>query len=249
MSILDKIKKQPPDSPGKKLFAIVSGPRLGGKTTLAGSLPNTLLLQAAVLESGSGSAKELARRNGNNLTIYNFASVDELNAILNELKTSEDYDNIYVDGYSAVTELKYKDPKIQMAIKKNTWDGFRDLSDAAGDVMTTLKQLTYPEYAKKPRNIWLTCALKVKLEANGNIANIELDTKGNAPVSYITKLGEAVITALPGIRTEAGVGPHRLLTKSDGVWPARIDGLLADQNPGAIEPADLTQVLKLLKIS
>lgn len=246
MSILDKIAKQEPAPVGKKLFAVVAGPRLGGKTTLAGTLPGkSLLLQAAVLESGSGSAKELAKRNGNNLVVWNFSSVEELAQILTELKTSEDYDNIYVDGYSAVTEMKYKDPKIAATIKKNTWDGFRDLADAAGDVMTTLKQLTYPEYAKKPRNVFLTCALKVKLDANGNIANIELDTKGNAPVSYITKLGEAVVTALPGLRTETGVGPHRLLTKSDGTWPARIDGLLADQNPGTL-PADLGEVLKLL---
>ena len=50
----------------KRLFCVVAGPRLGGKTTIAGTLPGkTLLLQAAVLESGSRSALKLARERGN----------------------------------------------------------------------------------------------------------------------------------------------------------------------------------------
>lgn len=241
MSILAKLKQQQPAD--KKLFAVIAGPRLGGKTTIAGTLPGkTVMLQAGVLESGSKSAARLAKKLGNELTILHFNTVEELVAVLKELADDQEYDHVYIDGLSGITELKYKDPKIVAAIKKNTWDGYRDLGDAADQVLELAKTLTYPDRAKYAKNVWITCALKV--EEKNNTLDVELDTKGKKAVSSVTKLGEAVVTVLPSTKTESGETGHRLITKTDGVWPGRIDGVLAEDNPGVL-PADLSKVLEL----
>ncbi len=245
MSILAKLKAQS-GAEGKKLFCVVAGPRLGGKTTLSGTLPGkTLLLQAAVLESGSASAVSLAERNGFQLDVVNFTNTDELLAVLKELETDTEYDSVYVDGLSAITEQKLRDPKIAKAIKVNVWDGYRELGEAASEIILQLKALTYSEKAKKPKDAFLTCALKIKQDKAGNVIDVELEAKGNVAVSAVTKLGEAVVTVLPAQKGENGVEiPNRLITKTTDFWPGRIDGLLSDQNPGEME-ADLGKVLEL----
>lgn len=245
MSVLAKLKAQS-SSAGKKLFCVVAGPRLGGKTTLAGTLPGkTILLQAAVLESGSESAKSLAQRNGFTLDVVNFTNTDELLAVLKELETDTEYDNVYVDGLSAITEQKLKDPKIAKAIKTNVWDGYRELGEAASEIILQLKALTYAEKAKKPKAAFLTCALKIKQDKAGNVIDVELEARGNVAVTTVTKLGEAVVTVLPASKGENGVEiPNRLIIKTTDFWPGRIDGLLSDQNPGEME-ADLGKVLEL----
>ena len=74
MSVLSRLIAQKAED--KKLFAVVAARRLGGKTTLAGTLPGTtLMLQAAVLESGSNSAKQLAEQRGNKLVVASFTSL------------------------------------------------------------------------------------------------------------------------------------------------------------------------------
>jgi hypothetical protein len=248
MSVLAKLKAASAPE-GKRLFCVVAGPRLGGKTTLAGTLPGrTLLLQAAVLESGSESAKALAERNGHELDVVNFTTADELLAVLKELESDKSYDNVYVDGLSALTEMKLRDPKIAKVIKTNVWDGYRELGEAANEVILQLKALTYAEKAAKPKATFLTCALKIKQDKSGNVVDVELETKGNMAVSAITKLGEAVVTVLPAQRTENGEIPHRIITKTQDFWPGRIDGLLSDQNPGELA-ADLSKVLELRGVS
>jgi hypothetical protein len=244
-SILDRLKKQPQEV-GKKLFAVVAGPRLGGKTTLAGTLPGrTLLLQAAVLESGSDSARELATRNKNQLDVLTFQTVQELREIIADLRTDTLFDNIYVDGVSALTEMKIIEPKIAAMMKTDNWSAFRTLGDDIRVVMRELKELTYSEKMKKAKNTFLTCALAVKLDKNGGIADVSLEAKGNVAVTEITKLGEAVLTTMSATNPETGKTTNKLITKTQDWWPGRIDGLLADQNPGMIEPADLGAVLKL----
>lgn len=247
MSILQRLKKQEAE-PTKAMFGIVAGPRLGGKTTLAGTLPGrTLLLQASVLESGSGSARALAAESGAQLDVLNFTSVEELQAIIAELRKDTDFDNVYVDGLSAITEMKDRDPAVVIAKKKVVWDAFRMIGEAATETILGLKELTYSDKAAKPKNVFLTCALKVKHDTNGNVNEVELEAKGNMAVSAITKLGEAVLTVLPPVTTESGTTGHRLVTKTEGFWPGRIDGLLSKDNPGLIEPADLSKVLGLRK--
>lgn len=245
MSILSRLKEQKGGA-GKKIFGVVAGPRLGGKTTLAGTLPGrTLLLQSAVLESGSDSAKALATRNKNELFTANFSSVKELSALIKELTTDTDFDNVYVDGLSALTEMKLREPNIQLILKKNVWDGYRELGQEIQDVLLTLKELTYSEKATKPKNVFVTCALKIEHDTNGNVKDVSLETKGNLAVTAVTKLGEVVVTVLPPQRTEGGETPHKLITRTTDWWPGRIDGLLKEDNPGEISPADLSKLLKL----
>lgn len=241
-SLLDKVKKQKkPES--KKLFGVVAGLRLMGKTTLAGTLPGkTLLLQAGILESGSQSAESLAAKLGNELSVLTFHNMTELLDIAAELKTDTEYDNVYVDGLSAITEMKLKEPATAALIRKNVWDGYRELGDFATDVVMHFKELTYGQIAKKPKNVFITCALITKQDKSGNVVDVALETKGNVAVTSITKLGECVVT-VTSQQTEEG--PVRVLvTKTIDFWPGRIDGILDDNNPGFIN-ANLGDLLKL----
>jgi hypothetical protein len=246
VSLLERLKQKAAGvKEDKRLFAVIAGPRLGGKTTLAGTLPGkTYLLQAAVRESGSGSATALATEKGNELWVENFISGADLLKKLAEAATDTYFDNVVVDGLSAVTELKVDEDEMKKLAKKDNWAVYREVSDLSRAVILTLKEMTYPEKVAKAKNTFITCALTAKHDANGNPIDVSLDVKGNATVASVTKYGEAVLTVLPPVGDS---NDHRLLTKSQGVWPARIDGLLASQNPGAITPANLGAVLALLK--
>lgn len=242
MSILARIKKEG-KAPAKKLFGVIAGQRLVGKTTLAGTLPGkTLLLQAAVLESGSQSAEMLAKKGGHDLSVMTFHSLAELVELVAELKQDSDFDNIYIDGLSAITEMKMKDPTTAALIKKSVWDGYRELGDFVTDVILHLKELTYPTSTKKAKNVFVTCALIAKQDKAGNVIDVALDVKGNVAVTSVTKLGECVATVYLR-QTEEGQ-ERVLLTKTFDYWPGRIDGILDEDNPGII-PADLSQLLKL----
>jgi len=244
MSILAKIQQQNAAPVGKKLFAILAGQRLSGKSTLAGTLQGkTLMLQAAVLESGSDSAKALAKQNKNDLVIYAFETVAELKSIIAELNSDTVFDNVFIDSLSAVTDMKYAEPSTAVMIKRNVWDGFRCIGEDATEIIIKLKELTYPTKTKKAKNVFLVCALDMKLDNSGNPAEVSLTTKGNMAVSSVTKYGEAVLTAVIVIGDKGA--ERKLLTKTQGLLPARIDGILDQQNPGIIAP-DLNEVLKLI---
>jgi len=245
MSILQRLKDQQ-STEEKKLFAIIAGPRLGGKSSLAGTLPGrTLMLQVAVLESGSKSAKALAEQRGNQIDVLNFSTRTELLEIIQELATDKEYDSIYVDGLSALGDLIVKEPKIIAKMKSDNWAAFREIGELTTETILKLKELTYPSKTAKPKAVFLTCALKIRQDKAGVIVDVDLETKGNVAVSQVTKLGEAVLTVLPPLKTEQGDTGHRLITKTEDVWPGRIDGILAERNPGVIAPADLAMVLKL----
>jgi hypothetical protein len=232
--------------PTKKMFGIVAGQRLAGKTTIVGTLPGkTLLLQAAVLESGSESAQELAKKHGNELKVLNFSTIEELNGLLKELRTDTIFDNVVVDSLSAITDIKYSEPKVRALVKTDNWAAFREIGETATAIILALKELTYPEKTAAPKTAWLTCALSIKQDKNGQVIDVSLDCKGNVATSSVTKYGEAVVTVMPPQYTETGEGHHRLLTKTLDVWPARVDGVLKENNPGVIEPASLAAVLAL----
>jgi hypothetical protein len=245
MSILDRVNNKSPK--GKKLFGIVAGARLAGKTTLVGTLPGkTLLLQATIHESGSESAVALAKKSGNQLDVVNFDSITDLETLIKELRNDKVYDNVVVDSLSAVTEMKYSEPAIKKMIKIDNWAAFREIGECTTAVILALKELTYPDRVTMPKNTFLTCALSIKLDKAGVVVDVSLDCKGNVATSNVTKYGEAVvIVAAPLVGENGAKGKHRLLTKSVDVWPARIDGILDEDNPGIIEPASLTAVLAL----
>lgn len=244
MSILDRLKKKPEGK--KKLFGIVAGQRLAGKSTLAGTLPGkSLLLQAAVLESGSESAEALAKRAGNELAVLTFTTLDDLANIIVELGSDKTFDNVYVDSLSAVTELKYREPEIQKLLKKDNWAAFREIGETVTECIVALKALTYPDMAAKAKNVFMAMALDVKHDRNGEVNEVSLVAKGNVAVSNVTKFGEAVLTIIAPEATENGETGYKLITKTQGWWPGRIDGVLRESNPGVIEPASLTEVIKL----
>ncbi len=246
MSILDRLKKQ--ESPdNKKLFGVLLGTRTSGKTTTVATLSGrTLLLQAAVLESGSDSAVALAKELGNDLSVLTFESATELAQILKELLTDENFDNVAIDSLSAITELIYRTPEVARMTTKNVWDGFRLIGDKSSEIIMQAKALTYASMTTKPKHVWMLCAIDASHDAQGNINEVKLISKGNMAVSVVSKLGEAVITVLPPVPGDDGQ-PRRLITKSQGFFPGRVDGLLDHNNPGIIAPASLDAVIKLRK--
>lgn len=242
MSVLARLKANKPAE--KKLFGVVAGRRTSGKTTLAGTLPGkTLLIQAGVLESGSKSAETLAKNNGNELTVVTFHSLTDLTDLLTELKADTEFDNIYLDSLTAVTEIKYDESDVQRMLKKDNWAAFREIGKAASDVLLQAKSLTYNEQTKKPKNVFVTMAVNIKTDANGNTIDLVFESKGNKAASEVIKLGEAVVTV---VTVQSDNGPERkLVTRSVDFFPGRVDGLVDENNPGMIE-ADLSQLLKLI---
>ncbi len=224
----------------KPLFAVIAGPRLGGKTTISGTLPGkTHMLQAAVLESGSRSAQVLAKRRGNELIVEEFDDLVDLWPKLDKAFKS-DADHIFIDGYSAINDLRWGMDDVQRVHKNNAFQAY----DVHGqDMVKLLRRIK--EYSYGDKNVFITCALKV--EAKDNAVDVRLECKGKMAVTEITKIGEAVLTValLP---SEGGVLKRTLITKSVDSWPGRIDGILDDQNPTTMEP-DLGLVLQLLKES
>ena len=228
----------------QKFFGIIAGKRLGGKTTLAGTLPSkTLMLQAEVYESGAISASRLAKKNGNELVVRSFDSLRSLDDYIAKLKDDESYENVYVDGFSAMTEMKSREFDYVELAKRNVWDAFSLLGQQIGDTLIALKKLSYPNYAKKPKNIFVTTALRVKVDSNGH-QDVELEGVGRVAVTSVTKLGDHVLTIVNDTN-EDGSTTRKLITKSRGVWPGRLSGVLDDDNPGVLPP-DLSKIFPVV---
>jgi hypothetical protein len=247
MSILDKLKKVEAPVP-KKLFGVVLGTRTAGKTTTVATLPGkTLLLQAAVLESGSNSAAALAKELGNELAVLSFNTHTELMEVLAELVKDTEFDNVAIDSLSGVTEQLDRTPEITRLKKGNVWDGFRTIGEKTSEALLAAKALTYPDKVTKAKNVVVLCAIDVKHDTNGNINEVELVSKGRMAVSTVSKLGEAVITILPPTGTGPDSQPRRILTKSQDFFAGRVDGVLDHNNPGVVTPASLASVIKLFQ--
>lgn len=237
MSIMERLKKVDRDT---GIFGVVGGLRLDGKSTLGGTLPGkTLLLQADVIETGSESALALASRLGNQLDVVSFDSLHDCLDILKDKEILE-YDNIYIDGLSAINEMRYVAEDVQKASKKNIWDAFRILGDDLRKFLLTAKKIT-----TLGPNVFLTLAYKSTVDANGNISELKPDVKGNVTISEIQRLCPVVVAVTKSFDDD-GKLVRKLLTKSDEVYPARVDSLLDDDNPGVL-PADLSLVIDLIK--
>lgn len=221
MSIRERLKQQQNNA---GVFALVGGERLAGKSTLAGTLPgSTLLLQAHVLETGSQSAKSLADRLGGKLDIVSFKDYGDLREILDSPELLE-YDNLYVDGLSSITEMVYESKEFDKVAKKNKWDGFALISQATRNYLLTAKRLS-----DKGLNVFTTVAYKATLDPNGNVAKITPDIKGTATLGTMSKLCPTVISLRQIYDEEKGL-QRVLMTTSDGVYPGRLDGMLDDEH-------------------
>lgn len=225
----------------KSLFGVVASERLGGKSTLAGTLPGrTLMLQAAVLETGSKSAKALAKRLGNHLDIVDFEDLDDLVGLIREFETS-DYDNLYIDGISAVTEMKYYTDEVQRKLKADNWGAFRMIGDSVRAFIKMAKGAA-TDHGKRA---FVTLALAPKRDANGMLTALDPQCKGNVAINEISRLCPVFVT----LRTrynEEGELVREMVTKSDDIYPGRIDLLLDDENPGVMA-ADLSKLLELVE--
>jgi hypothetical protein len=238
MSILDRIKEKQKESAGGA-FVVVAGPRLSGKSTAAGTLPGkTLMLQADVLETGSSSAAQLAKRLKNKLDIISFTSLGDLSTLLSDEDGLKGYDNIYIDGLSAVNEMKYESQEVQKIIKKNVWDGYRELGDSLKRFLLLAKGLS------ASKNVLMTMALDVKYDTNGMACEAKPAMKGNVTTNEVTRLCPVVLSITTEY-DEEGELHRKFLTKGDGVLPGRIDSILDEDNPGEL-PADLSKVFDLL---
>jgi len=223
------------------LFGIVGGMRLGGKTTLAGTLPGkTLLLYADLLETGYKAAVALSKKKGNEVVPQSFSSLEELVQHLAAAADS-DYDNIYIDSISAVTEMKLNAPDVVQLSKKSIWDAYREVGGSVRKLLLASKVIT----RDKGKNIFITLAYKTKLDANGNIAKIEPDCKGNVTIAEIQRLCPIVV-AVDSDWDEDGNQVRKLRTASTAVLPARLDSLLDEDNPKTLD-ADLSVLVELLK--
>ncbi len=242
MSILAKYAK-PKENKG--IFAIVKGTRLSGKSTLAGTLPGrSILAQAALLETGSNSAESLAKKLKNNLTVLEFKTVDELLDILKEFKDLDGYDNLYIDGITAVTELKYREPRVNRKVNGGgnmVWEGFREIVDATESLIETCKSIT----ETSTKNVFLTLSLDPKYDSTGELIELTPSTKGQATLGRLDRYGNVNVT-IRSRTTDKGEVVREILTKNNGPHVARIDHLLDESNPGII-PADLNQLIKLIK--
>lgn len=242
MSILAKYAKT---KGTKGIFAIVKGTRLSGKSTLAGTLPgNSILAQAALLETGSNSAESLAKKLNNKLAVLEFKTVEELIDILKEFKTLEGYDNLYIDGITAVTELKYKEPRINRKVNGGgnlVWEGFREIAEATEALIESCKGIT----ETSTKNVFLTLSLDPKHDSNGDLIELIPITKGQSTLGKLERYGNNTV-AIRSRTTEKGELVREILTKNHGPYTARIDSLLDDGNPGVL-PADLSKLINLIK--
>lgn len=237
MSVKQKIadrKKQ------QGVFVCIAGQRLHGKSTIAGTAPGrTLMLQAAILETGSRSAEKLAKKLGNELTIQEFNDLTHLVKLLTDFDRSK-YDNLFIDGISAITELKIGEPDVAAVMKRDQWGGYRLVGEAVRNFMKNAKAESQGDI-----NVFITLALQPKTDANGNVIELVPALKGNVALAEISRLCPVFVTLLPPVRNEDGSTLREMVTASQGVYPGRVDHLLDEENPQIIE-SDLGKLLDLI---
>lgn len=223
------------------IFGVVGGFRLGGKTTLAGTLPGkTILLYADLLETGYKAAIALAKKEGNDLEAVPFTGLSDLVAKLAEYANLDKVDNIYIDGISAVCEMKMEEEEVQKLKKKNVWDAFGLLAVATRKLILLCKEIA----TTNGKAIFITLPYKSKLDANGSITKVEADILGHATINSITKLCPIVL-AVGSDYNDDGEKTRVLYTESTEFIPARIDHILDEDNPKKL-PANFKEVFKLL---
>jgi hypothetical protein len=241
VSLLEKNRKL---IKNQGLFAAVTGQRLSGKSTLAGTLPGkTAMLTAKLFETGSASAVKLASEYGNKLDVFEFSNARELIEMANEA-VKAGYDNLYIDGASGLTEVLYRLPEIQKLLDKNQWDAYAKLADYIEDVMLAIKPLAEKDGGV---NVFFTAALEPKYDQHGNVIELAVESKGKSVIKNMRKIFPVVVALRPKYDQEGRqMDQPELVTKTDGVYGARIDSLLSHHNPGKID-ADLTKLIALIK--
>lgn len=226
--ITDRLKKQKELS---GVFLCLAGPRFGGKTTTLGTLKGkTLLIDISDKESGSRGAVNMARRMGvETFDVVTGQDCLDVAAIVEEAITL-DYDNIAIDGISALTEMEQDKPKIQRLLKNEgtKWTGYRLMGDEVVNLLGYLKTAS----ANSGKNIIITVALKEKTSNEGVVTSTALDTRGAMADGFIT--GRCPYFVVSRLAQDKDGQPLRILqTYSDGVYEGRLDGIFDADNPKA----------------
>jgi len=241
MSILERLKKQERGKGQKGVFAIIKGIRTAGKSTLAGTLPGKTLLIQASLKETSDAAVVLAKKNKNDLTVFDLTKVEEFKGVVAEFAESE-YDNLFIDGLTALTNIKYNEPRVNRlvnGVKDQIWTGFREIGDTMDSLIESCKSITN----STTKNIFITLALDPKTNAEGEIVDVNPVLKGNATLGSLEGYGNNLVT-ITAEKGESGL-TRKLLTADKGAYSSRLGSVLDEDNPGFIE-ADLGKLISLI---
>jgi hypothetical protein len=238
MSLISTLKQQRQASNG--FFCAIGGARMAGKSTIAGTLPGkTIIIQPRGMEAGNQSPVVLAEQLGNSLDMIEVESIAQLFEVVADEELLS-YDNIYVDGISAITDMLFLSPEFAAKTKKNKWDGFDYIKQNVQRLIMQLKHLA----DTGNKNVFLTYALEPKFDENGNVKEVVLVAKGNASRSMIEGQGSNVV--LISEATDKGEIKRGIFTKNRGPYSARVGDILDEGNPGIIR-ADLSELLKLAR--
>jgi len=248
MSILDKIKKAGGGAPARP-YVLILGASGSGKTTIAGTIPGkTLLLSVKDKEFGSETAIAKADESGNHVTAFAVNSLAEIIEIGTELRTDDEFDNVFVDGFSALTYLAAEDPDIAALIESkrggNPFAGYDRIRGELARVQKVFASLTY-DGVKKPKRVFFTLATETKRDINGFPVELMVSMKGKASLAEFTRPAPTIVALASKVTEE--VTERIMITKKVGIYEScRVNGLLDGNNPGVIEP-DLGVLLNMMK--
>jgi len=226
MNLSDRIKEK---QQNKTKLIVVAGPRFGGKTGSLGTLPNkTLVIEITDKESGSDGALAVAKVTGNSLDVVTGNDCEDALALAKEA-FNLGYDNVAIDGISALTEVEADKPKIKKQLEGTgnaVFAGWRLIGTAVVNLIQDLKQLS----AEVNKPIILTLALKEIKDREGNVTSTDVETKGNMAESLIR--GKCPFYVVARMAADKDGNPlYVLQTKDDGLYGARLDGVLSEHNP------------------
>lgn len=238
MGILDRINK---DVSSSGIVAIVAGARFAGKTTLAGTLPGkTLMLQAKAIEAGYGAAKELAKQNEGHLDVIEFETLEDLNGLLKEV-VELDYNSVYLDGITAITDMRMSEPYMVKMEKNDRWRAYGILANEMKELLINCKNLA----SDSGKNVFITLALEEVVAPEGYVSAVKPITKGQKVMDHIKGMCPVFVSAR-AVYDENSKLVRQIVTKSDGPYPGRIGTKLDSDNPGIIEP-NLGTLINLIK--
>lgn len=228
MGIIAERLKQSQSNRG--LFICVAGPRFGGKTTVLGTLPGkTLLIDIASKESGSRGAVAMAKKLGNEVDVVIGKDCQDAADLVKEA-VDAGYDNVAIDGISALTEVEVESSKFKMLERQNVWKAYGHVGDQVKALIKTLKEAA----SEHNINIVITAALSEKSNSEGVVTETSLFAKGKVALDEIKGRCPYFVVAQQVQSGKSDEGLIRILrTKTDdaGVYQARLDGIFDAANP------------------
>jgi hypothetical protein len=198
-------------------------------------------VQPAGIEAGNTSPVALAKARGNHLDMVPVNTHEEMFAVLGDPLLLE-YDNIYIDGVTAFTELVYNSKMFQAVSAKDKWAGFDYIRDQSTKLIVAAKALA----DNHNKNVFVTYALKPKTDDAGNVTTVEMVAKGNATKDLVEGKCPNVIAVVAVVDPTSGELVRKLITSNLGPYVARLGNFLDTDNPKKLD-ADLSKLLEFVK--